>query len=225
MNHIDQTSPTLGDLARANPSATRVFLRHRLDFCCGGKRTLADACALAGLDHAEIAREIEIEASRHDDLPRWENRSQTELADHIERHYHAALRRDLPPLIAAARRVEKVHAGKASVPVGLGDLLDAFLLEMQTHMGIEETVLFPMIRQGAPGASVVTRVRALEREHDAHGVTLGIIRGMTDDLVTPPHGCATWRGLYEGLASLEADLMQHIHLENNILFLRAVTED
>jgi regulator of cell morphogenesis and NO signaling len=212
---------TLGDIAAANPTATRVFLRHRLDFCCGGQRTLAEACVRAGLDAEVISREIADEIARGDDPTRWESTSQHELADHIEQHYHAALRRDVPPLIEAARRVEKVHAAKPAVPAGLADLLTRFWDEMQSHMNKEETVLFPMLRRGARGQAVYMPVRVMQQEHDEHGHSLARIRELTGDFEIPAHACATWTALYLGLANLEAELMQHIHLENNILFLRA----
>ena len=212
---------SLGDLARANPSSTRVFLRHRLDFCCGGRHTLAEACERAGLDPAAIAAELEREAARGDAPPSWEARSQTELADHIESYYHAALRRDLPPLIEAARKVERVHADKPAVPAGLADVLTAFFADMQRHMAKEETILFPMIRRGARGEAVYLPVRMMESEHDSHREHLVKIRELTGDLQLPAHACATWTALYHGLETVEADLMQHIHLENNILFSRA----
>ena len=214
----------LGELATANPSATRVFLRHRLDFCCGGRRSLADACERAGLDPAVILAELEQEATRGDASPRWEQRSQAELADHIEGHYHANLRRDLPPLIEAARKVERVHAQKPGVPAGLADVLTEFFDEMQSHMGKEEKILFPMIRRGARGEAVYMPVRVMEGEHDSHREQLVKIRELTDDLRLPAHACATWTALYHGLETVEADLMQHIHLENNILFSRATRE-
>lgn len=216
------TAQTLGDLARMKPAATRVFWRHRLDFCCGGQRTLDDACAKAGLDAAAIAREIEVEVARDDDETGWEGRSQTELADHIEARYHARLREDFPALIRAARKVERVHADKTDVPVGLGDLLESLWDELQNHMAREEKVLFPMIRQGARGEQVYMPVRVLEQEHNLHGEGLARIRQLTGDLVIPAHACATWMALYRGLETLEQELMQHVHLENNILFSRAV---
>jgi regulator of cell morphogenesis and NO signaling len=211
---------TLGDLARA-PSATKVFLRHRLDFCCRGGRTLQDACTAAGLDPAAIALELEQEARRGTTETRWDERSQIELADHIEAHYHAGLRRDLPPLIEAARKVERVHQNKEGVPAGLADHLTDFFAEMESHMTKEERVLFPMIRRGARGEAVYMPVRVMETEHDGHRIALEHTRALAYDLQAPAHACATWRALYDGLAALEADLMQHIHLENNILFARA----
>jgi regulator of cell morphogenesis and NO signaling len=214
------TTP-LGELATAQPSATRVFLRHRLDFCCGGRRSLQEACERAGLNPTEIVAELEQELRRADSSPRWEQRSQTELADHIEGHYHVGLRRDLPPLIEAARKVERVHASKPGVPAGLADVLTDFFEEMQSHMAKEERILFPMIRRGERGNAVYMPVRVMEGEHDSHREQLVKIRELTDDLRLPPHACATWTALYHGLETIEADLMQHIHLENNILFARA----
>lgn len=222
MNAPDRT---LGDIARENPSATRVFFRHRLDFCCGGQRTLFDACAQAGLDPAAIAREIDVESRRGEEPEGWEKRPPGELADHIEAHYHQNLRRDMPALIAAARRVEKVHAGKPKVPAGLADLLGDFWDEMQQHMMKEEQVLFPMLRQGARGEAVFGPVRVMELEHQVHGQALAAIRELTEDFAVPPHACATWSALYRGLEALEVELMQHVHLENNVLFLRAVLDD
>lgn len=215
---------SLGDLAATKPSSMRVFLRHRLDFCCGGRRTLAEACERAGLDAAEIVAELEQEASRGDGDAHWDRCSPAELADHIESHYHAALRRDLPPLIEASRKVERVHASKPGVPAGLADVLTAFFDEMVSHMAKEEKILFPMIRRGVRGEPVYMPVRMMEREHDSHSEALTKIRSLTDDLRLPAHACATWTALYNGLETLETELMQHIHLENNILFRRA-TQD
>jgi regulator of cell morphogenesis and NO signaling len=222
---MQSMTTSLGDLARANPSATRVFMRHRLDFCCGGRRTLVEACERAGLDPAEIVEELEQEARRGDASPGWEDRSLTELANHIEHHYHAALRRDLPPLIEAARKVERVHAQKPAVPSGLAAVLATLFADMESHMAKEETILFPMIRRGTRGEAVSMPVRVMESEHDAHRQQLAKIRELTDDLRLPAQACATWAALYHGLETMEADLMQHIHLENNILFLRATREE
>ena len=213
---------TLGELARVNPAATRVFWRRRLDFCCGGQRTLVDACSAAGLDVRAIAREIAAETARDGEPAGWVERPQAELADHIESHYHAALRSDFPSLITAARRVEKVHAGKPDVPAGLGALLAGLWEELQAHMDREEKILFPMIRQGARGEQVYTPVRVLELEHDHHGRDLARIRQLTGDLTAPAGACATWTALYRGLESFEKELMEHVHLENNVLFFRAV---
>ncbi len=216
---------TLGDIAETIPSAKRVFLRHELDFCCGGARTLETACTRAGLDAEAIAREIDDTAGRGGVTKSWQVRPLDELTVHIESHYHQALRNDVPALIQAAIRVEKVHAGKPNVPVGLADTLACFWDEMLGHMNKEETILFPMIRRGARGESVYMPVRVMEEEHDQHAESLARLRELTGNYQVPENACGTWRALYEGLATLQAELMDHIHLENNVLFLRAVRGD
>ncbi len=217
---MDTLHTPLGELARLQPSSTRVFLRHHLDFCCGGRRTLAEACARVGLDPVVIADELAAEAAGTNE-PTWETRPQHELVDHIIERYHEGLRKDLPPLIAAARKVERVHADKPAVPAGLADELDVFWQEMQSHMMKDEQVLFPMLRRGVRGPQVYMPVRMMEGEHDIHAEHLARIRQLTDNLEIPAHACATWTALYRGLQHVEEELMQHIHLENNVLFPRA----
>lgn len=215
------TQTSLGELAAQHPSAPRVFLRHHLDFCCGGHRSLADACARAGLDPDTVLTELATEAAREGgDVTRWDRTNPVVLVDHLESHYHAAHRRDLPSLVEAARRVERVHAGKPEVPAGLADELTAFADELVDHMSKEERVLFPLIRRGARGEAVAMPIHVMEREHDAHGHRLARVRELAYDFAPPAHACATWRALYAGLATLEAELMQHIHLENHVLFAR-----
>ena len=212
---------SLGDLAAANPAATRVFLRHHLDFCCGGKQSLEDACQKAGLDPTTIVSELQHEA-RGDTSIAGDQLTQRELADEIEGRYHAALRRDVPPLVEAARKVERVHAQKPAVPTGLADVLTEFLDDMERHMQKEEKILFPMIRRGVQGEAVYMPIRVMESEHQSHAEYLARIRELTGDLRLPAYACATWTALYHGLLAMESELMQHIHLENNILFARAI---
>ena len=158
--------------------------------------------------------------------PNWELRSQDELVDHIEQHYHAGLRRDLPRLVQAARQIEREHASDPRVPAGLADVLATLSDELESHMLKEETMLFPVIRTGTRGGSrdmpIDMPIRMMEREHDSHGAALEQIRELTGDLRPPPEASAAWVALYDGLEALETDLRQHIYLENNVLFLRAL---
>lgn len=212
----------LADIARTTPAATRVFLRHHLDFCCGGKRTLAEACASVGLDPVVVAAEVEQETRNSSAEIRWEDRPPAELCDFIETRFHAALRREVPSLIAAARKVERVHADSPEVPTGLANLLAELYSEMEHHMAKEEGVLFPLIRRGVHGEGMTMPVDAMEQEHDEQRELLRAIRLRTEDFRVPESACGTWRALYEGLEAMEAELMQHMHLENNILFPRAL---
>jgi regulator of cell morphogenesis and NO signaling len=151
----------------------------------------------------------------------WELRSQAEIVDHIVDHYHAGLRRDLPTLIEAARKVEREHGGHASVPAGLTDTLEAFAAELDSHMLKEETMLFPTLREGKRGGGVDMPMRMMEREHEGHDAQLEKIRELTGGYTAPADASPTWTELYTGLETLENDLHQHIYLENNVLFVRA----
>jgi regulator of cell morphogenesis and NO signaling len=152
---------------------------------------------------------------------RWETRPLCDLIEFILLHYHEPLRRDLRVLTEAAKKVERVHGKKPSCPLGLAALLEQLEVALNEHMDKEEQVLFPAIQSGA-GARLQMPVRVMMQEHDDHGVNLQRLRAHAHDFVPPPEACATWRALYSGLAKLEAELMEHVHLENNILFPRAL---
>ena len=152
----------------------------------------------------------------------WELRSQAEIVDHIEQHYHAGLRRDLPALVEDARRIERDNAGHGAVPAGLASLLEELEAELEGHMQKEERVLFPMLRTGARGGPIDMPIRMMEREHESHDDQLERIRELTRGLSAPDDASVAWKQLYARLATLETELRQHIYLENNVLFARAM---
>jgi regulator of cell morphogenesis and NO signaling len=212
---------TLGQVATTHPTSTLVFLRHRLDFCCGGRQRLGDACRAASLDPEVVIAEINAEGTAP--APeRWDTRPLPELLDFILARYHEPLRSDLPALLDAARKVERVHAKKESCPHGLAALLEQLDAEIRQHLAKEEQVLFPALRSGNGGANVHMPIRVMMQEHDDHGRNLHRLRELATDFNPPPEACATWRALYAGLEKLESELMEHIHLENNVLFPRAL---
>jgi len=215
------TDVTLAELAVRHPAASRVFRREGLDFCCRGKRTLADACRSQTLDAEAILREIE--TAPNERATDWSLRPLADLVQHIVAHYHEPLRREFPELIEMARKVESVHANKPSTPRGLGDHLALMEGEVLDHLAKEEQVLFPMIVAGR-GRLASAPVQVMEHEHKDHGENLERVRSLTNDLTPPDEACTTWRALYLRLATLESELMDHIHLENNILFPRALCE-
>src|SRR5690606_20217480 len=208
------TNETLGQLATAHPVSTHVFLRHRLDFCCGGGQKLTDACKKAGLDPDAIAAEIALEGETRGPVNRWDAKPLPEVIDFILERYHEPLRRDLPVLLEAARRVERVHGKKVSCPHGLASCLEQIGAELAQHMTKEEQVLFPAIMAGGRGDRVHMPIRVMMQEHDDHGANLQRLRELATDFRPPQDACATWRALYSGLEKLEAELMEHIHLEN-----------
>ena len=214
---------SIGSVAAEYPLATRVFARHGIDFCCGGGLPLSDACAARGVEPdlvlAEIDREIATSAS--DDV-RWNNEPLANLIEHIVRDFHEPLREELPRLDDMARKVYAVHGEKD--PERLGEILETLQglrTELEAHMMKEETVLFPMILAGH-GRKAMGPVSAMEADHVHAGDMLRRLRELTDQYIPPEGACNTWRALWAGLEDLEHQMHVHIHLENNILFRRAL---
>ncbi len=217
-----QTSPTttLADLAVTHPAASRVFRRHGLDFCCHGGRPLAEACAPRGLAPEAVLAEIAAEQSSAPDV-RWDERPIPELVDRLVGFYHLRLREELPQLVALAAKVEARHADKASCPRGLRAHLEEMHGAVLDHLAKEERILFPMILRGS-GQMAASPIHVMELEHSDHGESLAHTRRLTADLTPPEEACPSWRALYLRLRALEAELMEHIHLENNVLFRRVL---
>ena len=218
---MHDTATTLAELAVTHPAAARVFYANRLDFCCCGKRPLGEACRERGLDADAILDEIRRAEATAEPTVRWELVPLPALVDHIVTHYHHRLRAALPHLVEMARMIELRHRNNASCPVGLAALLERVQQSTLDHMEKEEVILFPTITRRA-GAHVAGPVSVMEREHEHHKEDLQRIRALTADLTPPAEACTTWRALYVGLQQLEQELMEHIHLENNVLFSRAI---
>lgn len=212
---------TLAQLAAHHPAASRIFRLHRLDFCRGGARRLDEACADRGLDPDAILDAIRRESEGSPLLEKWADRPLTELISHIVATYHAPLRPAVQELIDMAVRVEASHRGEPSCPRGLAEHLRLLADDVDAHLATEEAISFPMIAAGQ-GRAAYGPVAVMTREHDDHRANLQKIRQLTDDLTPPEGACRTWHALYIGLEALEKDLMEHIHLENDILFPRAL---
>jgi len=217
---MNDTHQTLEKIVTTNPKAAEVFARYGLDYCCHGQRPLDEACKEADHDVRNVLAELASLGAEGSAEESWGDRPLTELIDHILARYHAPLRRDLPTLIALARKVEEVHAGKANRPVGLAEHLERIAAAVESHLAKEEQILFPLIRAGR-GATAYMPIKVMMQEHEDHGDNLRRTRSLTNDLVAPDAACASWRELYRGLAELESDLWKHIHLENYVLFPRA----
>ncbi len=218
-----QNATPVGRIAAEHPLATRVFSRHGIDFCCGGGKPIQDVCQARGLDTEQILEEIRTELAGVDaDQQRWNEADLNDLIDHILTAYHRPLEEELPRLEFMARKVLKVHGDRE--PEMLPELLSTLLAlktELEQHMMKEETILFPMIRQGQ-GSMALGPISVMEAEHASAGGALERLRELTNGYQAPEDACNTWRALWHGLAALENDLHQHIHLENNILFPRAL---
>ena len=218
---------TVADVAAAMPSSVRVFQRLGIDFCCGGHTPLGVACAERGVPFPEVAAAIDASAKKPAANDRnWNAEPLHALIDHIVATYHQPLTAELPRLQAMAAKVAGVHGAKAPHLDRVEALVTELSADLRSHMAKEEQVLFPAIRtmereqDGRLG--VTAPIAVMEQEHDHAGSLLAELRGMTDGYTPPTWACRTFRALYDGLAELEAAMHVHVHLENNVLFPRAL---
>ncbi len=208
---------TVADIACGIPGATRVFHQHKLDFCCGGGHSLREAIAKRGVEPAVVIAELKRLNAQPEAESDWRQATPGKLIEHIRSNFHDMHREQLPELLRLARRVEAVHGDKPTCPIGLADHMAFFEQDLESHMMKEEQILFPMIQRGLYMQSLPPIAR-MRQEHNQHSDLLNKLDQLTHDITPPPDACNTWRALYAGLTKLREELMQHIHLENNVLF-------
>jgi regulator of cell morphogenesis and NO signaling len=218
---------TLGDLVATHPGAARVLERARLDYCCRGQRSLADACAAAGIDVDAVTAEIE--ALTLGAAPAWTALSPPALADHIVATHHEYLWDELSLLDELSVKVARVHGSRHPELIRVRDLVSDLRTDLEPHLLKEEQVLFPAIRElidsgrrDFPFGSIANPIRAMASEHDRTGELLDELSNATDRYTVPADACASYRSLYERLAELERDTHTHIHKENHVLFPAAL---
>ena len=227
---------SVAEIAKGSLSAVRVFERLGIDYCCGGKRPLAEVCQEKGLNAEEVQQALNQEASARGTAGRdWNTAPLSELVDHIIVTHHDYLRREFQPLTDRLAKVYRVYNQRYGPTLtGLPEVFEALRAELEMHMFKEERVLFPAIvtaeaaiSQGGPlpmtpFGTVRNPIGMMESEHDSAGNALAQIREITKNYDIPDYACVTFRALMNGLQELEQDLHMHIHLENNILFPRAI---
>jgi regulator of cell morphogenesis and NO signaling len=219
----------VADLVLERPGRSRVFERFGIDYCCGGRKPLAAACAESGADLDEVRRALADPGPAEPEDVDWRSRPVSELCDHIVSRHHAYLRDELPPLRLL---VDKVATAHGSVHPELRDVRVTFAAmadELEHHMVKEERVLFPACvaleegdAAGFPFGSVQNPIGMMLHEHDevAHG--LSELRALTHGYEVPADACASYRSLLDRLHTLELDTHRHVHEENNVLFPRAI---
>jgi regulator of cell morphogenesis and NO signaling len=234
MNLNEQT--TVGEIAAENPAATRLFESHHVDFCCGGQKTLGDACRELGISAQQILAELEHAVQTPNQSARdWTKASLTALTEHIVATHHEYLKREMPRLQQMTAKVVQAHGKNHGDSLNaLAGIFAALKDELDAHLHKEEMVLFPYITRlesfrnagvqplPPPFGTVANPIHMMLAEHDNAGHALQEMRRVTGDYTVPPDGCATYRALFQGLQEMEADLHTHIHLENNILFPKAI---
>lgn len=207
---------TIGEIAATLPGATAALRKFKLDFCCGGDALLATAVRERGLDIAVVEEALAaIDSSKSASAPE----ATVPLIDHILNRYHETHRRELPELVRLARKVVAVHNRHPEAPRGLADALEAMRADLEEHMQKEETELFPLMRQ-RDDAGTPLPIALLRHDHDRHGEHLRRLEVLAKGFVLPEAACRSWEALYVGTDKLVDDVMEHIHLENNVLFPR-----
>lgn len=220
---------TIREIAVENPAATRVFERFGLDYCCGGHKPLAEACADAKLSMDDVVRSLEQATPAPATSRDWKAVSLTDLTNHIVDTHHAYVKSESPRIAALLAKVVRVHGENHPELLKVQESFLSLANELESHMMKEEQMLFPYIIQldgGYAGQSRFGTVRnpihMMMMEHDNAGTLLRQIREASADFAAPPDACVSYQTLYRALPEFEADLHQHIHLENNILFPRTI---
>jgi len=229
------TTQTVRDIAAENPATVRVFEKYGIEYCCGGRVPLADACAAKGLNVDEVIASLEAASEPLTPGEKdWHRESLASLASHIVDTHHAYVIHELPRLNELAGKVVRRHGDTREELPTIQSKLAELGEELIAHQGKEEVVLFPYIgklEQFTAGNGAMPRncfgsithpIEMMTRDHDFAGNLMVEIRNLSKGYTPPDGACPTFRAFYEGLHQFEQDLHQHIHLENNILFPRAV---
>jgi regulator of cell morphogenesis and NO signaling len=223
------------DFAIENPASIRVFEKFGIDYCCGGRKPLAQACAERAIDPSAVLAALE-SASQPigPDATDWNTAPLETLAAHIVSRHHAYVRAELPRIEQFAQKVVSRHGADRPELPRIQQLVTALAEELLQHLAKEEAILFPYVtnlerslatcgpRSLGCFGTVRNPIQVMMAEHDAAGAILAEIRKLSLDFTPPEGACPTYCGFYQALSEFESDLHQHIHLENNILFPRAI---
>lgn len=223
---------TVGEIVATDFRAADVFEAFGIDFCCGGRRSLADACRTAPADPEAVMRALEaLPPARvdEDDVTEW---GLDRLIDHIVSTHHAYVRSSLPTIARYLAKLVEVHGVRHPELGRVSAYFDQLSADLGQHLLKEEQVLFPYVRDlvngevdprlGSPFGTIENPIRMMEHEHHEAGEALRIIRELTNRYTAPADGCATYKVCMAELEHFEHDLHRHVHLENNVLFRKAI---
>jgi regulator of cell morphogenesis and NO signaling len=226
---------TVREIALNQPSSIRVFEQFGIDYCCGGRKPLAIACTEQDVEIGALLTALANAASEsRPELTNWSKASLENLAGHIVSQHHEYVKKELPRLDTLAKKVVAAHGSHHAELPDIQSALQALDQELTQHLMKEEQILFPYIAQLeralATGSArphscfgtVANPITMMMQEHDGAGELLAQIRQLSSNFTVPQDACPTYHAFYAGLKEFEQDLHQHIHLENNILFPRAI---
>ena len=225
---------TIGEIVAADYRTAGIFERHGIDFCCGGKIQIAEACKAKGIDLATLTKELE--SQQHEPVDRSQNFSSWSLsflADYIVNTHHVYLKENDEQIVTYAQKIASVHGERHPEVVRIASIFEKIATDMVAHLKEEEEVFFPALKRAEtattngsqPDAKDRETIRnslvRLHREHEEVGDAIHEIRRLANGFRIPDDVCNTFMLTYRKLAEFEDDLHKHVHLENNILFLKA----
>jgi regulator of cell morphogenesis and NO signaling len=226
---------TIGEIVSGDFRAAAVFQKYGIDFCCGGNRTVEDACRAKQIDATAVLTEVVRECAVADDAaPQYATWEPSALIAYIISTHHAYVRKALPAITAYTQKLSNVHGPNHPELREVERLFAGVATEMTSHMMKEERILFPFIvelqeaaERGGPApfipfGTVANPIHMMEKEHESAGGAMARIRELTANYAVPEDGCTTYRVGLQELESFEQDLHAHVHLENNILFPKAL---
>jgi len=233
MNEL--TSQTLAQIVTNNHRSASVFEKYNLDFCCKGKRSLQQACEEQNISIEELVPELENVSNSRDTTFPYDKLSLAQLADHIVATHHSYVKKESPQIAAYLQKVAFKHGNRHPELNKIFELFTIVKEEMEQHMRKEELVLFPRIKElenysKNPNhqfklelAYLQSPIYMMEMEHERAGSIMSEIRKLTNNYVPPQDACTTYKLSFAALQEFEEDLHHHVHLENNLLFPRAIT--
>jgi regulator of cell morphogenesis and NO signaling len=220
---------TLASIVSNNHQTVPVLEKYQLDFCCRGKRTLAEACTERGLNIEGIIKELECSTGDKERSMPFTSMTAEQLISHILIHHHFYVKQSMPTIIGHLEKVAGKHFDRFPYMIGVLNLFREVEAEMTLHMHKEEAILFPRIKEMEalllkdknakfPKGHINGPIIVMEMEHEQAGDALSRIRELTNDYTAPADACTTFRVSLAELKEFEEDLHKHVHLENNILF-------
>jgi len=230
------SSLSLAQIVNSNHQAASVFEKYHLDFCCKGKRSLEQACTEQQLPISQVTEDLENVLTKDNNSTAidFEKMNLTQLADYIVQTHHAYVKNEMPQIHAYLQKVSSKHGERHPELYKIFQTFNAVKEEMEGHMKKEELILFPRIKELQKLADnqnanlqlnityLQSPITVMEQEHDHAGSLLNDIRILSNDYTPPQDACTTYRLSFAALKAFEMDLHQHVHLENNVLFPKAI---
>lgn len=231
MKEVEFATRTIGEIVAQDFRTATIFREAGIDFCCGGKKTLTEACAEKGLDPAAFAARLEnsdeIRTAVAHKFNEWQPGF---LCDYIVNEHHTSVRKALPDLVFYTQKIAKVHAGNHPELQEVADLFAQINKELLQHMKKEEDILFPAVKEffstnsEKSKATIRREMNTILVEHEFAGGAMDRINSITGGYKLPDDACNSYRLTFNLLEKFEDDLHTHVHLENNILFPKTLKQ-